>query len=66
MQKIALNRTELAQALGCTFVMVQELESKEVNPLPFFSLPGSSEHLYSVDAISRWCDRESFLQNAGT
>lgn len=64
MEKIALNCAELCHALGINRATVDRLEQYEQCPLPFFSLPGSYEHLYSFSAVSKWTEELSNLQSA--
>ena len=65
-QKIIYNGEELCTALGINRITLDKLEHS-ADPLPFFTIPGSFEHLYPLSAVSEWaarqCDRQQGAEN---
>lgn len=60
-QKIIYNSEEMCQALGINRIMLDRLEHS-ADPLPYFTMPGSHDHLFPLDTVSKWaarqCDRQ--------
>lgn len=58
MDKVIFNRPELCKAMGVTSAIIDELEKRSNDPLPYFTLEGNYEHLYPVEAVSAWAARQ--------
>lgn len=61
MHKVIYNRSELCQAMGVTCAIIDELERRSNDPLPYFTLDGlygNYEHLYPVTAVAAWAARQ--------
>ena len=64
-QKIIFNAEEICQSLGINRITLDKLEHS-ADPLPFFTIPGSGEHLYPLETVSKWASRqcEQYRQEA--
>ncbi len=61
MNKVVYNKPELCQAMGVTSAIIDELERRSNDPLPYFTLDGlygKYEHLYPVTAVAAWAARQ--------
>ena len=60
---VIFDRSELCKNLHCNLFVIEALEQRTENPLPYFVLEANpSEHLYNASSIDQWACMEILRQ----